>query len=217
MGGVGGGGWGAAAYALWHFWGFLVGLLMLVIAIVSCDASDSPEMSIQPFATVSAGKRHPYGVRTDGCNLSLISDNLQLTLLCRQVKLTMLKEGSVNVMKTLGERIRELREERDLSLRELGSKIQVSAAFLSDVELGRRYLSDKNMLAVARALGVSLEELKQSDTRPPLREFRRATMTDPTYGFAFRQMMDRKISSREILDFIKQRDERLKRGKRERG
>lgn len=183
-----------------------------MIAIVSCDASDSPDMSIQHFATVSAGKRHPYGVRIDGCNLSLISDNLQLTSLCRQVKLTMLKEGSVNVMKmkTLGERIRELREERDLSLRELGSKIQVSAAFLSDVELGRRYLSDKNMLAVARALGASLEELKQFDTRPPLREFRRATMTDPTYGFAFRQMMDRKISSREILDFIKERDERLK-------
>ena len=192
-------------------------MLRLVIAIVSCDASDSSDMSIQPFATVSAGKRHPYGVRTDGCNLSLISDNLQLTSLCRQVKLTMLKEGSVNVMKTLGERIRELREERDLSLRELGSKIQVSAAFLSDVELGRRYLSDKNMLAVVRALGASLEELKQFDTRPPLREFRRAMMTDPTYGFAFRQMMDRKISSREILDFIKQRDERLKRGKRERG
>ena len=39
-------------------------------------------------------------------------------------------------MKTLGEHIRELREERDLSLRELATKIQVSAAFMSDVELG---------------------------------------------------------------------------------
>ena len=43
------------------------------------------------------------------------------------------------MMKTLGERIRELREERDLSLRELAGKIGVSAAFMSDVELNRRY------------------------------------------------------------------------------
>ena len=112
-------------------------------------------------------------------------------------------------MKTLGEIIRELREERDLSLRELAGKIDVSAAFLSDVELGRRYLSDKHMQTVALALGTSLEDLKQSDTRPPIREFRRAATADPAYGFAFRQMIDKRISSEEILDFIKERDRRL--------
>lgn len=111
-------------------------------------------------------------------------------------------------MKTLGERIRELREERDISLREFAVKIGVSAAFMSDVELGRRHPSDKHMLAVARTLGSSLEDLKQFDTRPPLREFRRATLANPEYGFAFRQMMDRKISSKEILTFIRQRDEK---------
>ena len=35
------------------------------------------------------------------------------------------------MMKTLGERIRELREKQDLSLRELAGKIGVSAAFMS--------------------------------------------------------------------------------------
>ena len=70
-------------------------------------------------------------------------------------------------MKTLGELIRELREERDLSLRELATKIEVSAAFMSDVELGRRHPSDKHMAAVARALGTSLEDIQQCDTRPP--------------------------------------------------
>ncbi len=110
-------------------------------------------------------------------------------------------------MKTLGERIRELREENDLSLRELASTIKVSAAFMSDVELGRRHPSDKHMRAVAQALETSLEDLQQFDTRPPLREFRKATLANPEYGFAFRQMMDRSISSKELLEFIRQRDE----------
>ena len=111
-------------------------------------------------------------------------------------------------MKTLGEHIRELREERDLSLRELAAKIEVSAAFMSDVELGRRQPSDKHMAAVARALGTSLEDLQEYDTRPPLREFRRATLANPEYGFAFRKMLDKKISSEELLEFIRQQDQK---------
>ena len=71
-------------------------------------------------------------------------------------------------MKTLGERIRELREEKDLSLPELATAIGVSASYMSDVELGRRLPSDKHMVAVALALGTSLEELRRFDTRPPL-------------------------------------------------
>ena len=111
-------------------------------------------------------------------------------------------------MKTLGERIRELREERDISLRELATKIEVSAAFMSAVELGRRHPSDKHMVAVARVLGTSLEELQQFDTRPPLREFRRAILSNPEYGFAFRQMLDKGISSKELLEFIRQQDQK---------
>ena len=111
-------------------------------------------------------------------------------------------------MKTLGERIRELREQRDLSLRELATRIEVSAAFMSDVELGRRHPSDKHMVAVAQALGTSLEELQEYDTRPPLREFRKATLANPEYGFAFRQMLDKRISSKELLEFIKQQDQK---------
>ena len=111
-------------------------------------------------------------------------------------------------MKTLGEHIRELREERDLSLRELATTIEVSAAFMSDVELGRRHPSDKHMVAVARALGTSLEDLQQFDTRPPLREFRKATLSNPEYGFAFRQMLDKRISSKELLEFIRRQDQK---------
>ena len=110
------------------------------------------------------------------------------------------------MMKTLGERIRELREDQDLSLRELAGKIRVSAAFMSDVELNRRYPSDKHLRAIAQHLGTELADLQQYDTRPPVRELRRAALADPQYGFAFRQMMDRQVSAKEILEFIESRD-----------
>lgn len=111
-------------------------------------------------------------------------------------------------MKTLGQRIRELREENSLSLRDVARSLEVSAAFLSDVELGRRYPSDKHMLTLAKALRTSLEDLKQFDTRPPIQEFRRLTNSNPEYGFAVRRMMDQKISAKELLAFIDQRNER---------
>ncbi len=113
-------------------------------------------------------------------------------------------------MKTLGQRIRELREDQDLSLRELAGRIEVSAAFLSDVELGRRYPSDKHLSALVSALDASADDLQQFDTRPPFREFRRMTAADPQYGFAFRQVIDEEITSEELLDFIKRRREKRK-------
>jgi transcriptional regulator with XRE-family HTH domain len=109
-------------------------------------------------------------------------------------------------MKTLGERIRELREAKDMSLRELAAAIDVSAAFMSDVELGRRYPSDKHLAALATALETSTDDLGKYDTRPPIQEFRRMTVSNPEYGFAFRQMIDKKVSPGELLKFLEERD-----------
>lgn len=111
-------------------------------------------------------------------------------------------------MKTLGERIRELREATDLSLRELAGKIEVSAAFMSDVELGRRYPSDKHLAALAKELGTTLGDLNSYDTRPPIQEFRRMATSNPEYGYAFRQMMDQKVTPDELLKFLADRDKR---------
>jgi transcriptional regulator with XRE-family HTH domain len=99
----------------------------------------------------------------------------------------------------LGERIRELREERDMSLRELAKKLGCSAAFLSDIELGRRYPSEKNLKDLAQLLSTSLTELKAHDTRAPIEEIKRLTAADPRYAVAFRTMIDRKPSPEELL------------------
>ncbi len=116
-------------------------------------------------------------------------------------------------MLTLGAKIRQLREDRDISLRELAKTIGVSAPFLSDVELGRRHPSDEHITALAKALGTTRQELEKCDTRPPMRDLRRMATADPEYGFAFRQLIDQQVTPQELLEFIKKRSNEKKRSK----
>src|SRR5262245_22112474 len=114
-------------------------------------------------------------------------------------------------MKTLGERIRELREERDLSLRELAKKLGgLSAAFLSDVELGRRYPSDKVFAEIARVLGTTVEELRRYDTRPPLEEIKRRSSTNPAFGLAFRRVIDSGVPPERLIKLAEEAERRRK-------
>lgn len=105
-------------------------------------------------------------------------------------------------MKSLGERIRELRDEKDISLRELGKRLDVSAAFLSDVELGRRHPSEKVLVELARVLQTKLEDLRAYDTRPPVDEIKRLATLNPAYGVAFRKLVDCEISAEELIKMV---------------
>jgi transcriptional regulator with XRE-family HTH domain len=106
-------------------------------------------------------------------------------------------------MKTLGERIRELREQHDLSVRELAKKIHVSAPFLSDVELGRRHPSDEVLKTIAVRLETTLGDLKKHDARAPIKELRRIAASNPAMGFALRKVVDEGVSPDELLEFLK--------------
>ncbi|HEY8535053.1 MAG TPA: helix-turn-helix transcriptional regulator [Vicinamibacterales bacterium] len=112
-------------------------------------------------------------------------------------------------MKTLGQFIRELRQQRELSLRELARRAGgLSAAFLSDVELGRRFPSQRVLANLARALDVPIEELAQYDTRPPVDELKRLAMTNPAFGQALRKLVDRDVSPEDLIALADQRSER---------
>ena len=114
-------------------------------------------------------------------------------------------------MKTLGERIRELRDEKDLSLRELCKKADdISPAFLSDIELGRRHPSDQVLRAIAKALGTNHEDLKSHDTRPAVEEMKRRVLQDPNLGFAFRRILDENVSSEDLVNLANQKAKRNK-------
>jgi transcriptional regulator with XRE-family HTH domain len=103
-------------------------------------------------------------------------------------------------MKTLGQRIRELREERALSLREFAKKLGgLSAAFLSDIELGRRYPSDRVLADMANALEIQVKELQAYDTRAPVQDIKRLAESNPAYAVALRKIIDSKVSPEDLM------------------
>jgi transcriptional regulator with XRE-family HTH domain len=108
-------------------------------------------------------------------------------------------------MKTLGERIRELREAHDWSVRDLAKKSKVSAPFLSDVELGRRHPSDEVLARIASRLGTTVDDLNKYDARPPMQELRRMAASNPAMGFALRRVVDEGVSPEDLLSFLEQR------------
>lgn len=87
---------------------------------------------------------------------------------------------------SLGERIKELRLAANLSLRQLGEKIEKSPPFISDIELGRRFPSEGVLEDIAKAFGVDAEELRKLDTRDSVPLVKRMVANDPRWGLAFR-------------------------------
>lgn len=87
-----------------------------------------------------------------------------------------------------GTYLRRIREERNISLRELAKKIGVSGAFLSDIELGRRFPSSDKIEALAREIGIPVEELQKYDFRDEADAIRQMMFADPNAGMAFRTL-----------------------------
>jgi transcriptional regulator with XRE-family HTH domain len=66
-------------------------------------------------------------------------------------------------MASIGDRIREIRDVRGMSLEKLASAAEVSKGFLSDLENNKRNASSENLLKLANALGASLDYLMRGD------------------------------------------------------
>lgn len=110
---------------------------------------------------------------------------------------------------TLGSKIRELREKLDISLREFARKLDgVSAAHVSDIELGRRFPSDQLLEKMASLLRVSIDELRQYDNRPPIDELKRLASADPAFGFALRKLVDKNVTSDDIMKLARNKRNR---------
>jgi hypothetical protein len=50
--------------------------------------------------------------------------------------------------------------------------------------------------------------LQTYDTRPPVDELKRLSAENPTYGVAFRRMINKKISPDDLLKFVDRRRKR---------
>lgn len=102
--------------------------------------------------------------------------------------------------------MRRRRDELDISLREFAKRLDCSPAFVSDVELGRRFPSEKVLAEIARVLKVKVKELHALDVRAPIEDIKRITQNDPTFALAFRTVIDKNISADELLAFVKKRE-----------
>lgn len=110
---------------------------------------------------------------------------------------------------TLGQKLRELRDGRDLALRESARKLGgISAAHLSDIELGRRFPSAELLQQIARLYGVTVEELREYDTRAPVDELRRLAQEDPAWGFALRTIVEKQVSPEDIRSMTESKPDR---------
>jgi transcriptional regulator with XRE-family HTH domain len=103
--------------------------------------------------------------------------------------------------------MRRRRDELDLSLREFAKRLDCSAAFISDIELGRRHPSEKVLADIARVLGVTVESLRDLDQRAPIEEIKRLTQSDPRFALAFRTVIDKKVSAEELLQLANQKSD----------
>jgi len=106
--------------------------------------------------------------------------------------------------------MRRRRDELDISLREFAKRLDCSPAFVSDIELGRRFPSEKVLAEIARLLKVKLEDLRALDVRAPIEEIKRVTLNDPTFALAFRTVIDKNISADELLEFVKNKEQEKK-------
>ena len=66
-------------------------------------------------------------------------------------------------MSSIGERIKKSRNEKGLSLRELASKVDLSASFLSQIEQGKASPSIENLKKIATSLDVKVSYLIEDE------------------------------------------------------
>ena len=102
----------------------------------------------------------------------------------------MLAYMKADLTATMGQRLRELRERAGLSLREVAKAAKISAPFLSDVELGRRFPTNETLALIAQKLRASADDIKKHDHRSALADLKRLAEGSPSLGAAVRALVD---------------------------
>ena len=64
-----------------------------------------------------------------------------------------------NLRLILGVKLRQLRNERDLSLSELAEKSGMSVSYLSEIEKGKKYPTPDKIIQLANAMSISFDDL----------------------------------------------------------
>ena len=68
----------------------------------------------------------------------------------------------MNIKEKVGQRIKELREEKNLTQEKLGHLSNIDRTYINSVENGKRNISIKNIEKISLALNISLKEFFNS-------------------------------------------------------
>jgi len=91
---------------------------------------------------------------------------------------------------SLGDKIKETRLASGVSLRQFSIAIGITPAFMSDIELGRRFPSDDVLNKIATELKIPFDELKSCDVRGSLTDLRKLVQENGEWGVAFRTVAE---------------------------
>ncbi len=100
----------------------------------------------------------------------------------------------------LGERLRQLRKTRGLSLRRAAEILGLSAPFISDVERGRRDPSDRRLAQLMALYDVKYDDIAPHDSRMPTREIKARADTDPAFALALRSIIKSGATPLDIVE-----------------
>ncbi|ARD55583.1 helix-turn-helix domain-containing protein [Bacillus safensis] len=104
----------------------------------------------------------------------------------------------------LGERIKQLREKNDWSLRELESRVNINYSVLSRIESGKRPVTDSELLKFADIFDVSIDYLVGRSDNPDFKILDDNKIeSDPDLQIAFNAASDFSEEARkQTIDFI---------------
>ena len=113
----------------------------------------SPRPSLDQVLTAMRGRAFDF--LSSPCRWEDIEDCVQTAIKEKGYSLTL--EDRLNT--SLGERLRQARNERDLTLRQLSSRTGLSVSLISQIELARSSPSVATLFKLSRALKIRLSEL----------------------------------------------------------
>ena len=89
-------------------------------------------------------------------------------------------------MQSTGQRIRELREKKQMTQDQLAEIAQISKGFLSDVDNDKRNISSQGILRIAKCLGASVDYLLQGEIKETTQD--EAIVIPPNLSLAAEQL-----------------------------
>ncbi|MBU3180377.1 helix-turn-helix domain-containing protein [Clostridium psychrophilum] len=85
-------------------------------------------------------------------------------------------------MSRLGDKIKKIRETKEVSQKQLGKKIGVSEGFINDIEMGKKVINEKFIEKISKVLGEKIEDSSASFEDAETEDERKPKLERPIQG-----------------------------------